>query len=97
MLRVTIDREECKTVKQKENKVSYKVVELPEEEIKWLTDEESIMAAWNEKNTRNEFKRQVDDGVRDERFAKKKKLLLLAQWLDRWCASQNKSVFSYIL
>ena len=84
--RLTIDREEWKTAKQQERKglddeeKSSFDEELSEEEMKWLTDEEGVMAAWNEENARKESKRKSNDGVRDDRSAKRKKLDVLVDW-----------------
>ena len=84
--RLTIDREEWKTAKQQERKgvddeeKSPFDEELSEEEMKWLTDEQGVMAAWNEENARKESKRKSNDGVRDDRSAKRKKLDVMVDW-----------------
>ena len=51
-VRLTIDREEWKTAREKEKKVLEEEDttvhdELIDEEMAWLTEEESAMATWN--------------------------------------------------
>ena len=82
--RLTIDREEWKTAKEKEKKVSEEEDttvddELIDEEMAWLTEEESAMATWNGNNHRERSKRKtVQD--QDVRGSKRKKLDLLVDW-----------------
>ena len=81
---MTIDRDEWKAAKEKEKKVSDEEDttvddELIDEEMAWLTEEESAMATWNGNHHRERSKRKtVQD--QDVRGSKRKKLDLLVDW-----------------
>ena len=83
--RLTIDKEEWKTAKEKEKKASAEeaatvVDALTEEELAWLTEEESSMATCNGEKQREQSMRKTED--QERRGSKRKKLDLIVDWVE---------------
>ena len=78
--RLTIDREEWKSAKEKETK-RLKETEWVEQHVvedDWVTEEETNMSEWHKENERPKVKRRMDE--EEQRVRKRRKLEPLVNW-----------------